>query len=136
MSDRMSRIVITIIGTLVIWFAVIFINVITGDHLIRNFAAILSFVFMVIAWLAIIITESEISQQTQTAQPQKAKRDISEHPSTEPRLALLLDLMDEDERRQLKARLMDELSADGEISLANLLATHDSDAADHHEKRV
>jgi hypothetical protein len=42
-------------------------------------------------------------------------------------LALLLELMNEDERRELKMRLMDDLTADGEISLSDLLTAQNSD---------
>jgi hypothetical protein len=58
---------------------------------------------------------------------EKAKR--SEPTAGDLRLALLLQLMDEAERRALKRRIVDDLSADGEaISLADLLAAEEGDA--------
>jgi len=51
----------------------------------------------------------------------KVKR-ASPEPVSDARLSLLLQLLDEDERRALKRRLRDELSADGEgVALEDLL---------------
>ena len=51
-------ITITIIATIAIWVAVGTISEITGDYIIRNFAAILAFVFTLIAWLMLISSSS------------------------------------------------------------------------------
>jgi hypothetical protein len=55
----------------------------------------------------------------------KAKREIRSDTS-DPRLALLAQLLGEDERELLKRRLVDDLRADGEtLPLADLLAAQD-----------
>jgi hypothetical protein len=57
----------------------------------------------------------------------KAKRDMRSETS-DPRLALLVQLMGEDEREILKRRLVDDLRADGEtLPLADLLTAQDSE---------
>jgi hypothetical protein len=59
---------------------------------------------------------------------EKAKRDSGQ----DARLALLLELLDEDERQALKRRLVDDLSGDGEtISLAQLLDAEQEAARQH-----
>jgi len=57
-------------------------------------------------------------QAREAAESGKRKRGAD----SDPRTALLLQLMDADERQELKHRLMDDLTADGEdVSLAALL---------------
>lgn len=61
------------------------------------------------------------------ASTEKAKRDARSDPG-DARMALLVQLMDEDERKNLKRRLVDELRADGEtLPLADLLASQESE---------
>lgn len=58
---------------------------------------------------------------------EKAKRQGADH--YDPRAALLMDLLDAEEKEELKRRLMDDLSADGDaLSLNELLS-------EQHEQR-
>lgn len=58
---------------------------------------------------------------------EKAKRDTRNN-TEDARLALLVQLMDEDERQSFKRRLVDDLRADGEaLPLADLLASQESE---------
>jgi hypothetical protein len=93
-------------------------------------------VITLIAAIAAFVTTAAIwSFASDQAHGGDALRDAEKAKRSEPttagdlRLALLLQLMDEDERRALKRRIVDDLSADGEaISLADLLAAEEGDA--------
>jgi hypothetical protein len=110
-----SRYVLVLVSTLFIWLTAIGVAVISADHTYTNGAVALAFLSTVTLWL---VAGLKLIDEKLPPAREKAKRDAGD----DARLALLLDLMDEDERQALKQRLMDDLGGDGEsISLAQLL---------------
>jgi type VI protein secretion system component VasK len=119
MLDKLVRVGLLIVATLGIWMAVAMMDVVTGSSHLTNFAAIIAFLSTIALWLVWGLSNLESRQQ---ASKEKTKR----KPAEDARLALLLELMDEDDRQALKQRLMDEIGGDGEvIPLAELLETEE-----------
>jgi hypothetical protein len=125
MMDKLGRIGLLIVATLGIWMAVAMMDAVTGSSGMTNFAAIIAFLSTIALWLVWGLSNLETRQQ---AAKGKAKR----KPAEDARLALLLELMDEDDRQALKQRLMDEIGGDGEaISMADLLQTEEKRSGQH-----
>ena len=131
MVEKMGRVGVTIIACLAIWFSVAMVDIVTVSGWVRDIAVLAAFAFTVILWLVLALPnhDAEARKEALAATREKAKREAANPTGADPRLALLLELMDNDERRDLKARLIDDLSADGEISLADLLDAQESNAA-------
>jgi hypothetical protein len=109
---------VTAVATVVIWAAALLLRLIAGagSDLI-DFALVFAFGSTAALWLAWAF--QSLDALNKASQQGKAKR---EAPEDDTRLALLLQMLDEDEREALKQRLRDELSADGEaIALGDLL---------------
>jgi len=109
---------VTAVATVVIWAAALLLRLIAGagSDLI-DFALVFAFGSTAALWLAWAF--QSLDALNKASQQGKAKR---EAPEDDTRLALLLQMLDEDEREALKQRLRDELSADGEaIALDDLL---------------
>lgn len=125
MSYKLRKIGMMLAASLGLWLGVVFVSVVASSDM-TDFAAMMAFLATGALWLiwGLSMIDDKSSSETQ----EKAKR----QPGEDARLALLLQLMDEDERQTLKQRLADELSADGEaISLAELLAA----GRDHRDAR-
>ena len=116
-----------LLATAITWISVAVIGMITANEFVNGAAAIVALLATVTIWTMWALDYYGISVdgtgQTvhQAAEIEKAKRE-----STLPdddRMALLLSLLTPDERDSVRARLIDEMEADGEIvSLADLLA--------------
>jgi len=93
------------------------VEALTNSQLITSIAVLAAFGSTLSLWL--VWGLNTIEQQKLVAQEQsKAKRSGGD----DARLALLLALLTDEERRALKQRLLDDLAADGEaVSLADLL---------------
>ncbi len=122
MAARLQQIIMTIIATLAFWFAVGMIDMVTMSSGTRDAAAIIAFLVTLMLWTILALTPPKTAAKP--AESAKAKRNVSG--TSDDRLALLLNLMTEDERHTLQTRLADELAGDGEISLADLLAAQDN----------
>lgn len=116
-----------LLATGITWISVAVIGMITASEFVNGVAAILALIATVTIWTMWALDYYGISvdgtgQTTrQAAEIEKAKRE-SALPSDD-RMALLLSLLTPDERDSVRARLVDEMEADGEIvSLADLLA--------------
>lgn len=132
MSRRINQIVMNIIANIAFWVGVGLTYLVSDSTEIRNFAIITAFGCTAALWIIMALNELNTQPNAETAKQEKAKRgaDDARH---DPRLALLLEVMTDDERRALQARLLDDLDGDGEIPLADLLAVQD-DAAAHGER--
>lgn len=123
MSNTIRKFVMIVIVSLAIWFSVSMVEMTLGtDSGATEAAAILAFLSTLAMWLVFGLAQIGRSSDTEKASKrEKAKRDTVS--GEDPRLALMLSLMTPDERDALKARLADEMGADGEaIPLADLLA--------------
>jgi hypothetical protein len=120
--SRLSSLGANLVATFFIWIAAAMVDEITGQggagrDAIMIIANLTAFGLTVMLWLIWALTD--YSQKA----PPAAEKSKHRAGSEDARLALLLELMDDDERLALKQRLADELSGDGEaISLAQLLA--------------
>jgi hypothetical protein len=120
-----SKYVLVLVSTLFIWLTAIAVAAISTNHMYTNGAVALAFLSTVTLWL---VAGLKLIDEKLPSTREKAKRDSGQ----DARLALLLELMDEDERRALKRRLVDDLSGDGEaISLAQLLDAEQQEARQH-----
>lgn len=123
MLHRLGQFGVMIVATLFIWFSVAMVDVISARSWMTDAAVVLAFLCTISIWVVQGLDAVGSSTQ-QPKQREKAKR----HAPTEDdaRLALLLHLMDEDERARLRQQLMDDLNADGEaVPLADLLAAQE-----------
>jgi hypothetical protein len=112
-----GRFVWSVISTLFMWLSVVIVEAITGSSGLVNFAVVMAVLGSLALWLTIGFMQ--LSDDTLGQNHEKAKRDSS---GEDARLALLVQLMGEEERQALKQRLIDDLGADGEaVSLADLL---------------
>jgi hypothetical protein len=104
-------------ATILIWVGMGIVDALANSQLITSIAVLAAFGSTLSLWL--VWGLNTIEQQKLTAQEQhKTKRAGDD----EARLALLLALLTDDERRALKQRLLDDLAADGEaLPLAALL---------------
>jgi hypothetical protein len=124
---RLGSLGVNLVATFFIWLAAGMVDVVTGESgaardAIMIITILAAFGGTAALWLIWALTD--YSQHTSPAS-EKSKRHAG---NEDARLALLLELMGEDERQALKQRLTDELSDDGEsISLAQLLAAQKDD---------
>ena len=120
--SRLSSLGVNLVAMFFIWMAVAIVDGITGEGVpsrdaIMIITALAAFGLTAVLWLIWALTD--YSQRASSAS-EKSKRHAG---SEDARLALLLELMGEDERQALRQRLMDDLGGDGEsTSLAQLLA--------------
>ena len=125
--SRLSSLGVNLVATFFIWMAVGIVDGISGEGVPSRDAIMIITIlaaFGLTAALWLIWALTDFSQRTSPASD-KSKRHAG---NEDARLALLLELMGEDERQALKQRLMDDLGGDGEaISLAQLLAAQKDD---------
>jgi type VI protein secretion system component VasK len=120
--NRLISMAVNLVATFFIWVAVALVQVVAdssglGTDTLMIIAVLTAFGLTVTLWLVWALTD-----YGEKAQPAREKNKRSTGHDT--RLALLLELMDEDDREALKQQLMDEIGGDGEaISLADLLDT-------------
>ncbi|MBI5958160.1 MAG: hypothetical protein HY866_05475 [Chloroflexi bacterium] len=118
MGIRWNSLIANSIATVVMWGGALVSSVVMGaDGAISILAGMTALGGSAALWIvwALSALDSKPAEESQ----EKAKRSAPE----DTRLALLLQLMSEDERQALKQRLADELGSDGEnVSLAELLA--------------
>lgn len=112
----MNRIGALLAATLLIWAAMGMVDALSGSQMIPTIAVLAAFGSTLALWL--VWGLNTIEEQRIAAQDQhKAKRGADD-----ARLALLLELLTDEERQTLKQRLLDNLVADGEaLPLADLL---------------
>ena len=119
---KWSKIALTLLMTLVFWLALGVVYAVQGSGSgATEFAATITFSATVLIWLGVGFPY--LLRQDSPAH-EKAKRTAD----SDPRLALLLELMDTNERQMIRERLIDDLdlNADGEMmSLADLLAAQE-----------
>jgi len=119
MMDRLGKLGMVLLATILIWGATFGVWTMLGDTAITQLAALTSFGATVALWLVLGLSTIDQKPPPTADAAEKAKRGAAE----DARLALLLQLMDDDERRAIKRRLVDDLGGDGElIPLADLLA--------------
>jgi hypothetical protein len=116
MFNKFKSLMMMIIATLGLWFGVAMMDVVTSsDPGLIDFAAVMALLATVALWLVWGLANIE-------NKPRETREKAKRKPAEDARLALLLELMDEDSRQRLQQRLADELSSDGEVvSLAQLL---------------
>jgi hypothetical protein len=115
---------LAVIATIMLWAGVVVVHhTVTGAGWLQDLTILTAFGSTVAIWLVLALDRSE---QTVAREREKAKRTGASGETGDQRLALLLALMDEDQKEALRQRLVDDLSADGEaISLADLLGSPD-----------
>ncbi len=111
-----------IFATMFVWAMLIFFLDRLSGYSNPPYDGTVALVFMVIAATisTIVLWESSGAAAAASPQPAKNKRDES----SDARLRLLLELLDDKEKARLKARLLNEVDAnvtDGELSLEMLL---------------
>ena len=119
---RLPTVIYSIIATVFIWVAVAMVRLIGGPDVgMLDFALFAGLGATVALWLvwAFVAMDAAKNAAQRAQEQQKAKRAPSG--DEDPRLSVLLSLLDDSERRTLKDRLRDELSSDGEaIALDDL----------------
>ncbi|WP_119065640.1 hypothetical protein [Aggregatilinea lenta] len=121
MNRTRTQLMYTILATVIIWAGVAAMKILTPVEELITFGLVGGFGSTVALWLVWTFSTYQSGETEQTAE--KAKRAATSATPEDARVALLLQLMDDEDRRELKRRLMDDLSADGEsVALADLLA--------------
>jgi len=125
MPEPLKKMGILLLTTGVIWLSVGAVSLFNGNEFVRAVATLLALVATLTVWTLWALNEYGIG--TEVTPGEKAKR--AADGGEDPRLALLLSLFTPDERDTLRARLTNDLEAEGEsVSLADLLG---ADARDH-----
>ncbi len=124
MNRTRTQLMYTILATVIIWAGVAAMKILTPVEELITFGLVGGFGSTVALWLVWTFSTYQSGETEQAAE--KAKRAATSATPEDARVALLLQLMDDEDRRELKRRLMDDLSADGEsVALADLLAAQD-----------
>ncbi|MBI5957445.1 MAG: hypothetical protein HY866_01830 [Chloroflexi bacterium] len=114
--ERLFQLVWAVVCTFVIWMSVAVVHLLAPN--LTVFAVMMAFLGTLCFWLVMGLAQLKSKEKSS---PEKAKRESS---NGDARLALLMELMGEDERQALKQRLLGDLAPDGEtVSLAELLAS-------------
>lgn len=111
---------ISLVATVVVWAAILAARLVAGAALgIMDFMLVAGVGTTIALWTVwAFVSIDFVKNQSERGKVKRA----SPEPVSDARLSLLLQLLDEDERRTLKRRLRDELSADGEgVALEDLL---------------
>ncbi len=124
--DRWQSFFFSILASIFVWSIVVGAKLVTNDSGLIGFASVAAIGGNLAIWLVWIFTIYG-DKPAEPTEAEKAKRTAPTQAAPEDaRIALLLQLMDDEDRRELKRRLMDDLSADGEsVALADLLAAQD-----------
>ncbi|HML24425.1 MAG TPA: hypothetical protein PKD09_22415 [Aggregatilinea sp.] len=126
MNRTRTRLLYTILATVIIWAGVAAIKLLSPDEDLITFGLIVGFGSTVALWLVWTFSTYQSEEPEQKAEKAKRAAPTVATAPDDARIALLLQLMDDEDRRELKRRLMDEVSADGEsMALADLLAAQD-----------
>lgn len=114
---RLSSIVQSVIATAFIWVGVVLVRLVGGvEGGMLDFALFAGFGATIALWLVWAFAGMD-RVKNESKQLEKSKR-----APEDARLSLLLQMMNEDERANLKDCLRDELSTDGEaVALEDLL---------------
>jgi len=127
--DTLRRVFYMTVASLAIWFCVGMVDVATSSSGATNAAAVLAFLCTMSIWLVWGLAQIDQLHMggSQSSEQEKAKRSPADN--GDARVALLLSLLDDDERQALKQRLVDDLGADGEaVPLADLLAEQEENS--------
>lgn len=126
LMERWRSLFFSAIASVFIWFAVLAAKMVGANDGMVSFAVFAAFAGNLAIWLVWAFTSYD-SRPAEAATAEKAKRAAPTGAAPDDaRVALLLQLMDDEDRRELKRRLMDDLTADGEsVALADLLAGQD-----------
>jgi hypothetical protein len=113
----LRKLIPTVVATLICWLSVALVGVLTPSaSFIRDVAIGFAFLITATLWAAWAISSSRANDAAVI--PEKAKRSAG----TDADAAMLLELLNEDERREVRERLLERLQADGETaSLDELL---------------
>jgi hypothetical protein len=126
MNRTRTRLLYTVLATVIIWAGVAAMKLLSPDEDLITFGLIVGFGSTVALWLVWTFSTYQSEEPEQTAEKAKRTAPTVATAPDDARIALLLQLMDDEDRRELKRRLMDEVSADGEaVALADLLAAQD-----------
>lgn len=136
--EPLRRVWALLLATVIVWISVAVIGNISSSEFVNGAAAILALIATLTIWTLWALDYYGISvdgtgQTTrQSVALEKTKRE-SALPDDD-RVALLLSLLTPDERDAVRARLVDDMSADGEIvALTDVLAEQQD--AQHIERR-
>ena len=122
---RTNPLLFTVLTTAILWLGALLVYLFSPVEELMVFALVVAFGGTAALWL--VWTFASYDREKASREAEKAKRS-ADRPA-EARLALLLELMGEDDRRALQRRLRDEIGTDGEaVSLAELLAAQEDDA--------
>lgn len=124
----LQKLIPNIVATLICWLTIgLVVMVTTPGAFIRDAVIVIAVLATVTLW-ATWAGSSYMGGDT-AASSEKAKRRAGADANT----ALLLELLDEDERHEIKERLIERLKADGETSsLSDLLGEQDAQAKQSH----
>jgi hypothetical protein len=125
----LQKLIPNIVATLICWLTIGLVVMVTSPGaFIRDVVIVIAVLTTVTLW-GTWAGSYYMSGNTAAASSEKAKR----RAGTDAHTALLLELLDEDERREVKERLIERLQADGETSsLSDLLGEQDAQAKQHH----
>lgn len=128
MWEMLKHVGALILSTLALFFLAALVSVATDSSAIQNVALLVAFLSALSFWLVFALDyQKNYSRPTQTQPQEKAKRGVD---SEDAKLALLLSMLSAEERANLKTRLIDDLTADGEaLTLAELLAAQEQENA-------
>ena len=127
--DTLRKVFFMTVASLVIWLMVAMVDAATGSsEFATNAAAIIAFLCTMSIWLVWGLAQiDQLRGDESEEETEKAKRTAAG--TDDARIALLLSLLDDDQRQALQQRLVEDLSADGEaVPLADLLAEQDTSA--------
>jgi hypothetical protein len=120
-----------VLATLIIWLSVAVVGQTGSNEFVSGVAILLAVLATVTIWSLWALDQYGISVDGTPRERayEKPKRDADS--AEDARVSLLLSLLSPDERDAVRARLIDDLSGDGEaVSLADLLAEQEQDDAD------
>jgi type VI protein secretion system component VasK len=123
MRTGIFSLIANVIASVFIFITLAVIDSITHSGWLIDLSVLTALGAIVAMWLVWALNQlgpSASSQQHQEVKTEKRKRE--EPSSNDARLALLLQLMDDNERQALKKRLINEMDSDGEaVPLSALL---------------
>ena len=119
---NLQRLVPTVVATLICWLSMGLVVALTpSGAFIRDVVMVFAFLATAMLWVMWAVVGNSASAMMAAAS-EKAKR----RTGSDPNVALLLELLSEDERAEIKERLLDRYQADGEMtSLAELVDDQD-----------
>jgi hypothetical protein len=126
-----GRVRTLLIATGIVWLSAVAAWLVIDIAFVQGIAVILALISTTTIWSMWALNEYGISVDG-TPHPEKAKRSAGDE--GDARLGLLLSLLTPDERDSLRARIVKEMDAEGEVvPLADLLAEQSPDDAHVHK---